>query len=75
VLDISPNRYNLRRVGGGSGPIEVRGDRITFLPSSLCDGRGTYQWTISGEELTLTMVEKDQCPGRSDSLDDMVFHR
>lgn len=50
------------------GRYTIEGDRITFADESgpaMCadDPEGIYQWTVSGDDVTMTAVD-DTCPGR-----------
>jgi len=75
VLTISEGSYSIARIGTGSGPINVDGDVIRFLNSSLCNGVGEYRWSIQGDSLDLNSVKADQCPGRADALDGRTYKR
>ena len=55
--------------------IAVDGDVITFSNSNLCDGIGTYQWSLEGDMLTLTLTGADPCSGRTDVLAAQTFVR
>jgi hypothetical protein len=43
--------------------------------SNLCDGIGTYQWSVEGDMLTLTLTGADPCSGRTDVLAGQTFVR
>jgi hypothetical protein len=75
VLTMTGSSYSIARFGTGSGPINVEGDVIRFLNSSLCDGVGEYRWSIDGESLQFDSLEADQCPGRADALDGRTYKR
>jgi hypothetical protein len=75
ILTIAETRYTIARLGIGQGRIAVRGDEIDFLKSNLCDGIGTYRWSIEGDALHLTPVGVDQCPGRADALWNKTYTR
>lgn len=51
-------------------PIELSSERVVFAPDLECPtqegtpGKGTYEWRLSGETLTLTEVE-DTCRDRA----------
>ena len=47
---------------GAVGDVSVSGDTITFGPSQVCNGTGTYQWSLSADD-GLTFV---QVAGSSD---------
>jgi hypothetical protein len=75
ILTIRELGYVIERFGIGSGPIEVHGDEIDFLASNLCAGVGRYRWSIDGGELHLKLIAADECPGRSEALNDKTFTR
>ena len=74
TLDIAEHSYRVHRgpilVGG---KITVRGDEIEFSHSTLCEGRGTYRWTLAPGSLTFTPIQEDECHGRAEYLDDQTF--
>jgi len=49
---------------GAVGDVAVSGNTITFYSSQVCNGTGTYQWSLSGEGLTFVQVagSSDPCP-------------
>jgi hypothetical protein len=59
----------------GTGKIAVDGDVITFSNSNLCDGNGTYQWSLEGDMLALTLTGADPCSGRTEVLAGQTFVR
>ena len=75
TLSLNGNSYTISRgSAAGSGRIAVEGDIIVFSGSSLCDGVGTYRWTIDAETLILEMTEAgDPCSGRRPALDGVVY--
>jgi hypothetical protein len=75
TLTLSDKSYRLRRgPSSGSGRIAVRGDEIEFSGSNLCEGTGTYRWSIDGDRLTFTAFgPADPCGGRV--LDGQVYVR
>lgn len=57
------------------GDIKVVGGTIIFSGSNICDGTGTYRWSIESEALTFTASDGDPCPGRSEVLDGVTYTR
>jgi hypothetical protein len=77
ALTLRGTSYQISRGGNsGTGDISVEGDTIVFSGSSLCDGVGTYQWSIEGEALTFTAGDAgDPCGGRRPVLDGVTYTR
>lgn len=77
ALTLRGTSYQISRGGNsGTGDISVEGDTIVFSGSSLCDGVGTYQWSIGGEALTFTAGDAgDPCGGRRPVLDGVTYTR
>ena len=77
TLSLRGTSYTIQRGGNsGNGDISVEGDTIVFSGSSLCDGVGTYQWSVEGESLTFTPTESgDPCSGRLPVLDGVTYNR
>ena len=77
TLSLRGTSYTIQRGGNsGNGDISVEGDTIVFSGSSLCDGVGTYQWSVEGESLTFTATESgDPCGGRLPVLDGVTYNR
>ena len=75
TLTLRGTTYLISRGGNsGSGVISVGGETIAFSGSSLCDGIGTYRWSIEGEALTFTVTEAgDLCGGRIQVLDGVIY--
>jgi hypothetical protein len=65
TLTLTDKSYRLTRgPNSGSGRIAVQGDEIEFSGSNLCDGTGTYHWSIDGDSLTFTAFgPADTCGG------------
>lgn len=65
TLTLGEQSYRIARgPNTGSGNISVRGDRIEFSGSPLCEGTGTYRWALDGDSLTFSMVgTPDPCGG------------
>lgn len=76
-LNLRGNDYIITRgPNSGSGDISVDGDLITFSGSTLCNGVGTYQWTVEGDSLTFTADDSgDPCSGRRPVLDGVTYTR
>ena len=75
TLTIGQNSYRIQRGSDtGSGRIAFKGAEISFLRSDLCEGEGTYSWTVEGSQLRLTAVSPDPCP-RREVLDGVVYTR
>lgn len=76
ALTLSGKSYRLAKgPDTGNGRIAVRGDEIEFFGSSLCDGTGTYQWSIDGDRLTFTAFgPADPCSGGR-VLDGQIYVR
>lgn len=73
-LRIRENRYGITRgAGAATGQLSVEGDRITFSGSNLCEGTGTYSWSLEGGAVTFTAVGTDPCGGRVDVLDGITY--
>lgn len=47
-----------------AGDFTVSGDRLVLFNEEGCPGEGTYEWTLEGDELTLSKVE-DLCAARN----------
>ena len=77
ALTLRGTSYQITRGGNtGTGDISVDGDLIVFSGSSLCDGVGTYQWSVEGESLTFTPTESgDPCSGRLPVLNGVTYSR
>jgi hypothetical protein len=76
TLTLSPSGYQVDRgLGFGHGAISVDGDPIRFFGSDLCDGQGTYTWSIEAGVLTFTPENDDPCDGRSAVLIDRTYER
>lgn len=77
ALTLRGTSYQISRGGNsGTGDISVDGDLIVFSGSSLCDGVGTYQWSVEGESLTFTPTESgDPCSGRLPVLNGVTYSR
>jgi hypothetical protein len=75
TLSFDGNSYTISRGGNsGSGRISVEGDIIRFYGSNLCDGEGTYRWTIEEDSLTLEITEAgDPCGGRRGVFDGVTY--
>lgn len=76
TLTLSDTSYRLTRgPNSGSGRISVRGEEIEFSGSNLCDGAGTYHWSIDGDSLLFTSFgPADPCGGVR-VLDGQVYLR
>ena len=76
TLTLSDKSYRLTRgPNSGSGRIAVRGDEIEFSGSNLCDGTGTYHWSIDGDDLTFTAFGPADPCGGTRVLDGQVYVR
>jgi hypothetical protein len=82
VRDPFPLRLKLTErsysVEGHSGPAEVEGDVLTFTSTcgdSAVTGVGHYRWTLKGNKLHLSVIGKDECPGRASGLSGTTFER
>jgi hypothetical protein len=76
TLLLRADSYRITRgPASGTGKIAVDGDVITFSNSILCDGIGTYQWSLEGDMLTLTLTGGDPCSGRTEVLAGQTFVR
>jgi hypothetical protein len=76
TLTLSDKSYRLTRgPNSGSGRISVRGDEIEFSGSNLCDGTGTYHWSISGNSLTFKAFGPADPCGGTRVLDGQVYVR
>ena len=74
TLDLAEHSYRVHRgpdVVGGR--IAVRGDEIEFSHSTLCEGTGTYRWTLAASSLMFTPIQRDACPRRAEVLDDQTY--
>jgi hypothetical protein len=75
VLTLDDFHYTIERLGIGTGSTTVDGDQIVFYGSNLCQGEGTYRWSIDGETLTLSPVGPDPCENRADAIRNRPFSR
>jgi hypothetical protein len=76
TLLLRVDSYRIARgLASGTGKIAVDGDVITFSNSNLCDGIGTYRWSLEGDMLTLTLTGGDPCRGRTEVLAGQTFVR
>jgi hypothetical protein len=76
TLTFEGTRYEIIRGGGqGLGDIKVVGGTIIFSGSNICNGMGTYRWSIDSEALTFADIELDPCKGRSDVLVGATYTR
>jgi hypothetical protein len=74
TMTIREGTYQLNRAGSaGAGKVAVVDDVIELFDSNQCPGTGRYTWSLDGTALTLTPVERDACPGRRVSLEDVAF--
>jgi hypothetical protein len=65
-----------RGAATGNGAVSFDGDIVRFHGSNLCDGMGTYRWSIERDTLTLAVTEEgDECDGRLPALDGIAFER
>jgi hypothetical protein len=61
---------------GASGTASVEGEIIRFESGSVCDGVGTYRWTIEGDTLTFAVTEAGEpCDGRLEAFDGVRYER
>lgn len=76
TLTLTDKSYRLTRgPNSGSGRISVRGGEIEFSLSNLCDGTGTYRWSINGDSLTFTAFGPADPCGGTRVLDGQVYVR
>lgn len=76
TLTLRDGAYTIRRgPARGSGRVEATTAEALFSGSDLCDGTGTYTWTVQGETLSFVSVSKDACGGRSEVLDGKTYHK
>jgi hypothetical protein len=74
TLDLAEHSYRVHRAPDVvGGRIAVRGDEIDFSHSTLCEGTGTYRWTLAAGALTFTSLQKDACRGRAEYLDGQTY--
>ena len=74
TLTISRSGYQIHRGGGfGQGAISVDGKQIRFFGSDLCEGEGTYTWSIDDGVLTFALEGDDPCGNRSVVLVDRTY--
>jgi hypothetical protein len=75
TLSLNGNSYTISRGdSAGSGRISVEGDIIRFSGSNICDGEGTYRWTIEGDTLMLEITEAgDPCSGRREVFEGVTY--
>ena len=74
TLTLGKNSYTvvIAGLGGRSGRISVVKDEIVFSQGEDCQGSGTYNWSIEGEELTFAIQGVDEC-GRAVVLDGVTY--
>ena len=61
-----------------TGRAEAEGDVLTFTSTcgdSAVTGVGHYRWTLKGNKLHLSVIGKDECPGRASGLSGTTFER
>jgi hypothetical protein len=76
TLTLGEHFYRIRRAGDDvSGRVAVRGDQIEFSKSTVCDGIGTYQWSLKADALHFKPIGVDPCAGRAKVLDDKTYSR
>ena len=77
TLTLRGTTYLISRGGNaGSGVTSVAGDTIVFSGSNLCEGMGTYRWSLDSEALTFTATgAADPCGGRMQVLDGVTYTR
>jgi hypothetical protein len=83
--DPAPLRFYLREATyyiasaeGHGGEVEAEGDVLTFTSTcgdSTVTGVGHYRWTLKGNKLHLSVIGKDECPGRASGLSGKTFER
>jgi len=74
TLGLQADSYRISLNGDtGSGTVSADGDVLSFT-TNLCDGVGTYHWSLAGNRLTLMVIGTDPCP-RSDVLQAAMFDR
>lgn len=75
TLTLNANRYEISRPpNAASGAIAVQGDQIQFSQSTVCNGIGTYTWSVRGSTLSFT-VASEGCPGRGEVLIGQTYTR
>jgi hypothetical protein len=75
ILTITDFTYTIQRLGTGTGGVAVHGDQIDFFGSNLCQGTGTYGWSIADGVLTLQSISQDPCANRADAIRGRPFKR
>jgi len=74
TLTLEGTTYLISRGGNqGDGDIKVVGGTIVFSGSNLCDGVGTYKWSIESGALTFAVSAGDPCAGRFEVLDGVTY--
>jgi hypothetical protein len=62
ILTLDGTGYRIQRgAESGTGSISVDGDEVEFYGSNMCDGRGTYTWSLEDGRLRFTEVVHDPC--------------
>jgi hypothetical protein len=74
-LTLSDRGYQISRVGAGtaSGRLDADGAQLVFSNSLVCDGTGTYTFTVTDTSLQLAATTPDECPGRAAAIDGHTF--
>src|SRR5262245_3484657 len=65
-------------VEGHSGTAAAEGDVLTFTSTggdSAVTAVRHYRWTFKGNRLHLSVIGKDECPGRASGLSGATFQR
>jgi hypothetical protein len=74
TLDLAEHSYRVHRGADVlGGRLAVRDDEIDFSHSTLCEGTGTYRWSLAADALTFTPIQKDECKGRAEWLDGQTY--
>ena len=73
TLTFSQTGYQLDREQLVFGVIAVDANQITFSQSNLCDGVGTYTWSLDAGSLQFASVVPDECPGRAQAIDGQTY--
>jgi hypothetical protein len=76
TLLIQATSYQINRGSDvATGDVQISGDVIQFTDGTACPGTGLYQWTIDGEALRFSLVQRDPCPGRVEVLAGVTYQR
>lgn len=76
TLTLTDRTYSIKRGSNtGRGQAAVRGNEIAFSGSPLCDGVGTYRWSLNAGVLRFVAASPDPCSGRTEVIEGQTYRR